>query len=151
MACNDTANIHRYHDGELSATEQEVVAAHLGHCAECRRLLADLQGLSAMIAGAPLTAMPSGLEHRLLERTRAVGERGVLRLAGWLTATAAAVLIASLLTQRTGVAEDAFRPSIWETVAVMPPEAHEGTSPELLATAQWIVDELELGQNGNRK
>ena len=89
---------------------------------------------------------PSDLE-RLWWHVSAAQDRGVLRIAGWMTAAAAAVLIAVLLVRNTGRTEAAARPAIWQTVAVMPAmDANEDANRDLVVMAQWMADDLSSGE-----
>lgn len=151
MACGRTVEIQLYHDGELGGADHEEVTAHLQECAECRRLLADLQRLSSLLSEAPLVQMRPDAMDRLGRYPHTAAERGILRIAGWLTATAAAVLIGTLLTRPNIPVEMASRPAIWETMAVMPPaEERDETNSDLAVAAQWMADDLSADGNGER-
>ena len=147
MVCDKTAQIHRYLDGELSSAQQEAVEAHVRECAECDRMLTDLRRLSQLISAAPLAEMPAENVARLQEGWQSARERGVRRIAGWLTAAAATILIGVVLTRPAQQPDADTRPAVWETIAVMPPdEVHEETSPDLLAMAQWMADDLSSNE-----
>jgi len=146
MTCSRTAQVHRYHDGELSSAQREVQEAHIRHCAECRELLADLRRLSSLISGASLAGIPPQTMGRLGECWPVARDRGVLRAASWLTAAAAAVLIGALLAKPADRADVGARPAIWGTIAVMPPvEGPDDSGSDLAVMAQWMVDELSAG------
>ncbi|MBI4578564.1 MAG: zf-HC2 domain-containing protein [Planctomycetes bacterium] len=152
MTCERTHEIHRYHDGELSPTERSAVESHVTACAECRRLLAELRGLSLLISRMPRTVLPEVVLRRLSECRHAATDRAVLRIAGWMTAAAAAVLIGALLIRQPVVGgETNHRPSVWETVAVTPTppsEAADGPNSELVL-AQWMADDLSWQSSGD--
>jgi hypothetical protein len=83
-----------------------------------------------------------------MAQERQTRERGVLRVAGWLTAAAAALLMGGLVmlprsqSDRTPLVDGAPVPVSWETAPVMPPsDEHEGL-PETIQVAQWIADDL---------
>lgn len=144
MSCNQT-DIHRYHDGELAPGDRRRTETHLAECTECRALLESLRHLSARLRMADAATLPPGMMERLRRSAPAMRDRGIVRLAGWLTATAAAVLLGALLLnsgQRLGVAG---RPATWEAVAVTPPDGllDEGNS-ELVVTAEWMADDLHI-------
>src|SRR5690606_34750344 len=99
-------------------------------------------GLSALIASAALAdASPAAL-RRLHEMPQTVRERGVLQVAGWLTAAAAAVLIAALLTRPPTTSQmttAAAGPELWETLAVTPTAQMEDDDGDLAMVAQWLA------------
>jgi len=147
MACNNSIQVQSYHDDELSPEHRLVMEAHLRECPECGQTLRELQSLSSMIAEAPLADKPAGEVIRLDQCRRAARDRGVLRLAGWMTATAAAVLIGALLIRGSGRNDTALLPEVWQTTAVTPPEdIREGDNSDL---AQWMADDLSSESNGD--
>lgn len=150
MKCSQAIQIHRYHDGELSAAARRGVEEHLLTCVECGDLLADLRRLSALIESAAPAEAPAAVLRRLHDMPRTVREQGVLRVAGWLTAAAAAVLIAALVKQppaSTDMATAAAGPELWETLAVTPTaQLDEEGDAELAIVAQWMADELSSGE-----
>ena len=171
MECHSAAQVEAYHDGELSPPQRALFEAHMCDCDACRTAVAQSRALSGMVAGAPLTSMPDQALERLrgsfdVIRARALGERmaqeraarerGVLRIAGWFTAAAAALLMGGLVmlspSQPTRtLVDNVASPTSWDTAAVMPPdEEHEGM-PETIQIAQWIADDLSSSiERGNR-
>jgi anti-sigma factor RsiW len=146
MACDRIDHVHRYHDGELAPADREVMEAHIRQCAECRRALAELRALSSLLVSAPLAEMPQGVAVRYDRCRRAARERGVLRMAGWLTAAAAVVLIGALLTRFAGTAEVAGLPGVWQTVMVTPSaDLHESDGSDVVV-AEWMADDLSAGE-----
>lgn len=144
MSCHESRQVQRYYDGELAAAERASVEAHVRECADCRELLADLRGLSSVLVMAEMRK-PSVEAARRMERSwRYARDRGVIRLAGWLTAAAAAVLMAVLVGGPGGRGSPSASPSaLWETAAITPPaELEEDSSSDLLAMAQWMADGL---------
>jgi anti-sigma factor RsiW len=149
MACNRTAQVHRYHDGELVAAERQSVEVHLRDCSECRATLAEFRGLSELLASVPRRDMPAGLMGRLLRSRTASLEQGVLRAAAWMTAAAAAVLFGTLLTWPADSVTVATRPPVWQTAAVMSPaDVRDDTNADQIVMAQWMADELSSGAKG---
>jgi predicted anti-sigma-YlaC factor YlaD len=144
MSCEQSSHLQRYHDGELPMADRAAVEAHLCACASCRELLADLGRLSSVIAKAAMKRPSAEAVRRMQVSWRAARDRGVIRLAGWLTAAAAALLMAVLLGKPgTERIESAGQTAMWETVAVAPPaENDEDDGSELLAMAQWMADDL---------
>jgi hypothetical protein len=161
MQCPGAAQLEAYHDSELSPAMRVQLESHLLNCGDCRAALEQSRGLSAMIAAAPLTPMPDTVMSRLrdafdLIRARSLGERmiqeraarerGVRRVAGWLTAAAAALLLGGLVmmpsSRPPSVADNTFDTA--DAAAVMPPhEQYEGT-PEVIQVAQWIAEDLSV-------
>ena len=154
MSCERFEQVHAYHDDALAAPERVAIEAHLESCAHCRALLADLRGLSNLIAAAPLTAMSPEAMERLSKSWRAARDRGLLRITSWLTAAAAAVLVGALLfvPERNGTGNPTIAnsngtdASAWETAAVMPPLEVDESVPEIVALATWMANDLSLGE-----
>jgi len=157
MSCDKAAQIHAYHDGELSPTERGAVEAHLRDCGDCAELLADLRRVSALVAAAPMENLSPIAMARLEKSFYAARDRGVLRVASWLTAAAAGVLFGTLLTWSEPMNETVTTASAapaWQTVAVMPPPDDADDVPELVLAAQWMANDLspaELGIGGERQ
>lgn len=145
MACEHAAQVHAHHDAELTVEDRLAVEEHLRQCAECRQLLADLRRISRLIDEAPLSDVPAITLQRLYQALPVRANRAVLRLASWMTAAAAAVLVAGLVqgpvgsTGPTGVGPAAP----WEAAAVLPP-AEDPAEPgaELVQVARWMATGL---------
>ena len=161
MACEQLQNAERYHDSELSPAERTAFESHVATCAECRELLAALGALSHSLRAVAMTTQePESMQDRIFDAwhaARAVQERGVRRMAGWLTAAAAAVLLIGLVgwpsesRDRNGAeiaSTGTAAPETWEVAAVMPldqsPEDSSG-SPDLVQVAQWMATDLSTG------
>ena len=91
MSCDQTAQVHAYHDGELRRPQQDAVEAHVKQCAGCAALLAELRQMSRLIAAAPMAEISPLALARLRQQTaeaagHAASDRGVMRVASWLTA-----------------------------------------------------------------
>ena len=154
--CNETSQVHAYHDNAMSNAEREAFELHLATCAECREMLDDLRGLSRMFAEVPLPPMPAGAVHRMhasWHQARAIRERGVRRLAEVMTAAAAVVLAVVLVRTPTSESQPDSAPALagWvETVAVMPPmEQREGGNPEMVQFARWMASDLGSPTSSN--
>ncbi len=147
-SCDKTIWVQRYHDGELFGAERAATEAHLRDCGECQQTLADLQRLSFLIAAAPLAEMSDDAMDRLRAYRPAYDdEQGLLRIASWLTAAAAAVLIAALLFDPGDASDGNNQPAVWETLAVMTPASvQDDDNAELLTAAQWMADDLSIGE-----
>ncbi|MEO6435023.1 MAG: hypothetical protein ABIP55_04585 [Tepidisphaeraceae bacterium] len=145
--CEHTTQVHRYHDGYLTAQAREEVEVHLAACGECAALLADLRRLSQVIASTSRAQLPADALIRLREARQVTRDRGVLRIATWLTAAAASLMLATLLirpTEQTDLRGATASATVWQTRAVMSPEdiGDSGSSGELIVVAQWMADEL---------
>jgi anti-sigma factor RsiW len=158
VTCEQSQFLSAYFDGEGSADRRAAVERHLAECESCRSILAEWRAVSARLSAAPLRAMPQGLAERLERDFDAANQdRGVLRIAGWLTSAAAAVLVASLAlfpSPRDSVAdsgailESTGRTAVaWQTAAVMPPgENRDDAVPETVQFAQWMASDLAVGE-----
>ena len=145
MSCERAREIQLYYDGEVALEQRAAIESHLKECAACGALLAELQGLSQALRIAPMTPMPAGAVDRLQASWRKARDRGVLRIAEWLTGAAAAVLIAALWLH-TPQRDQAASAPLWQTVAVMPPvETAEDNAEDLTVLAQWMADDLSSG------
>jgi anti-sigma factor RsiW len=151
MSCDKSNQVHLYHDGELPAGEREALEAHLRSCDECSALLGELRSLSRLFAAAPMARIEPDAMQRLREARYVLPDTGVLKIAGWLTAAAAAVLIAALPMLRR---EDRNPPVVQavasadtlDYVAVTPPTDAENSRNDLVALAQWMSDDLSVNE-----
>jgi predicted anti-sigma-YlaC factor YlaD len=147
VSCDQSSLVQRYYDGELPAEQMAVVEAHLRLCAECRELMVELTRISELIASVTPAQIPAEVRQRLHEALEDVGQRAVLRIAGWLTAAAAAVLLGALPFWPTEQTEAGLRDSSWQTVALMPPtQSHEEMHAELVVLAQQMADDFSPDQ-----
>src|SRR5688500_11769862 len=126
MSCDRSEQVHAYHDGQLPPGQRILFEIHLEQCPQCAAMLREMRSLSRLIADAPLPRVNETTNARYYAAWHAAKRHGgVLRIAGWLTGAAAAVLIASLMLwpQDNGdgqIVRGESAPS-WETVALMPP------------------------------
>jgi len=141
--------IHAYYDGELAPTARAAVETHLTECADCRELLADLRSVSQLVTTAPMAQITPQAMKRMQQAWWAAQDRGVLRIASWLSAVAAAVIFAAVIfspSQRpdTTVATAGLN---WQMVALTPPtpvEDEPQQQDEVIDAAQWIANDLAL-------
>lgn len=169
MSCDRSAQVHAYHDGQLSPASRAEVETHVAACADCAALLNDLRSVSRLVKTAPLPDIRQDVLDRYYGVWDAYHQRSVLRISSWLTAAAAAVLVGALVLWPRGrdvntpvadgpapvVAKSvpqtptpASGPAFgaWETVALMPPPERRGDRPdELIELAQWISEDLSGG------
>ena len=146
MTCEKAAQVQLYYDGELDSARSALFEAHLEQCAECSRLLEELGSLSRMLMKAPLPEMRPQVAPRLQGAWYVGRDRGMMRIAGWLTATAAALLVGALLTAPAPQPSAPAKAGMWEAMAVMPPAEPQGeANSDLVQVAQWMADDLSLG------
>jgi anti-sigma factor RsiW len=148
MNCEQSVQIHRYHDGDLSALERAQVQAHLRSCAECQELLADLENLSHMFATVPLPEMTTRAMNRMegsfWAAAKQAQDRSVRRFASWLTAAAAAVLLfVPLAPPAEHPTEEA---GVWaDTLALIPPsEMRDSPSADLVEVSRWMANDVNI-------
>ena len=150
MSCERIEQVHAYYDGELALSQRREVEAHLNECAECRELLAELRRVSELLASAPLAEMPASAMTRFQQSWFAAAQdRGVMRIAGWLTSAAAAILVAALLIRPTAPRGGDEGSQIlalnapWTAAAITPPaDVRENDSGDLVIAAQWMANDL---------
>lgn len=116
--------------------------AHLNDCADCRDVLNDLRRVSDLLAAAPLVELgPAAMTRFQQTWFAAAQDRGVMRIAGWLTSAAAAILIAALLIRPAPRSDDSLASAL--TAAISPPAAvTENDSADLIDAAQWMANDL---------
>lgn len=154
MNCDRINQVHAYHDGELPIGQRAAVEQHLLSCSQCAMLLADLRSLSQQIAAAPMAVISPRVLDVLRGRQFIAPDAGVMRIAGWLTAAAAAVLLAALpfwpgqMQSQTPQANASVPVSLIETLAVNPPtdNAADDSHSDAIADAQWMADNFSADQ-----
>jgi anti-sigma factor RsiW len=155
MICERAHDIHAYHDGELSPAKVAAIEAHLRDCAACAELLAELRQLSQLVAAAPMVDMPPAAMKRMQQAWWAAQDRGVLRVASWLTAAAAAVILAAVMYSSPGDrGEPMTTANAPQLVALMqqssPTFQQDADEPqdELLIATQYIANDLSAVAEG---
>src|SRR3982751_1525940 len=128
MTCEKITEVHAYHDGELDAGSRIALEAHLAVCDECRALLSELAGLSAFLSNAPLPVMPERAVSRFQGSWYEARDRGMVRVASWMTAAAAMLLVGALLARPQAPAQTPVKVATWETYAIAPPAELHGES-----------------------
>jgi anti-sigma factor RsiW len=139
MNCDRTRLMQAYHDGELSAAQADALQAHLVDCAACRAELASLQHLSRLLAAAPLVEPSQMAMQRWLQAARGAQERAIRRLAGWLTAAAAAIVLVATVTRP--VSPPPTLPTAGVDLLAL--DGSGEALPETLVAARWMA--LDLG------
>ena len=146
MTCDKAAQIHAYHDGEMDAATARQLEAHVAECPDCAALLGELRGLSSLISGAALPETRPMAVAKYYGALSDVQDQGLVRVTGWLTAAAAAILIGALAWWPAESGTLQSRPGMWETIAIAPPvETQAESNAELVQVAQWMADDLSLG------
>lgn len=143
MSCDRTPDLAALHDGELPAASRAELHTHLQSCADCRAELAGLRKLSNTIAAAPM-AMPSQIALARLQAAPRAQERGIRRLAGFMTA-AAAVLLAITLFNHPATTEPV---SPMMVIDLAPTATDEEPPPQTLTVARWMATDLALASAG---
>lgn len=93
MTCPDDAQLQRYHDEQLPASQRAMVESHLQTCARCRRELLALRQISDAVFHAPLTEPDQQVMARLGRSLRSRRERQIQHLTEWAMAAAAAIVL----------------------------------------------------------
>jgi anti-sigma factor RsiW len=142
MNCDQTNKIARYHDGELSPADRATFDSHLADCESCRRDLAELRSLSMLVRSAERAPAPDDARPRW-RRLRRAEERAVRRTAGWLTATAAAIILGVLLTWPAG--QNPAASGTWMTLAMTSADVHDVSNDDSnpdTALTEWMANDL---------
>src|SRR4051812_24073209 len=157
MSCDRLAQVHAYHDGELTdAAARAAAEAHLALCEPCAELLAELRSLSRLLSEVPLpeeaNTAPMSRYYGAFHKAQGQVQRGVLRLSGWMTTAAAVVIAVTLLRtspppETSGSASALLPAPIWQQSIVMPADEQEGerASDDRVVVAQWLADDLAVG------
>ena len=143
MDCQRTQFVAAYHDGEMPLGERNAFELHLMNCGVCAAELEGLRKLSAKLAVVQIPQLSAAGLAKIHRSAKVSEERGVFRLAEWLTAAAAAVLVIGVAglfkTQRAHPSA----PDLWEQAAVAyPAEAESSSRADTLQLAEWIRTDL---------
>jgi len=162
MNCEQSSQVQAYYDNELPAGERAAVERHLAECGSCSELLSDLRAMSLEMAKVSRPAMSADARRRLEQAWWAARDRGVLHLAEWLTAAAAAILVGALLFwSDTGAhanrmaeapggngmnvqAMNVQMPSEQTDVMLPPVEARDEVASNEVDLAEWIASDLSV-------
>ena len=91
--CPFSQQLGAYHDGELDAQGRAAVERHLQQCSVCAAELAQLRALSGLFASAQQPRLSQISMHRLHRRVDVIMDEGIVRIARFTSAAAAAVLL----------------------------------------------------------
>jgi anti-sigma factor RsiW len=141
--CQYREQLSPYFDGELSAEASQALEQHLSTCPACVAELAQLRKLSAVIGRwkAP-TLSPEATKalHRSIDVT---SFRRLERLAMGLSAVAACLVVATLLTSHNTPSPALLAP--WESAAMAATDELPAGNTQEVAVAQWVVADLSNG------
>ena len=143
--CQFKSRLSAYHDAELDAAEIEAVNEHLPTCETCLAELATMREVAAALAAyqpEEISQIELARLHRAIDR---VDDRGLLRLAGMLSAVAASVLIICMAWMSQSPASapiaqrsDPQRVPAWENLAMGGQPETQGCRTILPAMARAI-------------
>jgi anti-sigma factor RsiW len=152
MSCNQINRVEAFYDGEMTAADREAFAAHLKNCAACNEELSYLRRISSEIAAASIPAVSEDALARFHGAVNVAEERGVLRLAEWLTVAAAAVLVIGLTGLFKHDTTHASPPDAWEQAAIAYPTDHDPTvQSDVLQLTEWMRADLSPSQKRNTR
>lgn len=122
VVCLSAESIYRYLDGDLSASEQDDLEAHLADCPSCRGAVETRRAIGEAAADLPRFEVPADFAVRIMKNIPP--ERKRAKVAGWLGAALggvfglgmAAVLIAVASGATLSQAFVRFNAWIWEAL-----------------------------------
>jgi len=152
MSCDRTKLVEAFYDGEMNAADREAFETHLKTCGECQDELNHLRRISLQFANASIPSLSNDALARFHRAVNVAEERGVLRLAEWLTAAAAAVLVIGITGLFRHDTTHASAPDTWEQAAVAYPADHDPTvQSDVLQFAEWMRTDLSPGRRGEQR
>ena len=95
QSCPYGIQISAYHDGELPPVQRQEVEGHLQQCAACADELRQLRRISEFLAATPVPHLDPNQKNELYALAPATREFAYMRIAEWVSAVAAAVLLAA--------------------------------------------------------
>jgi anti-sigma factor RsiW len=144
MSCDQVQHVEAFYDGEMSSADRDAFAPHLASCADCMAELYALQRLSRHVKSVSIPSVSKDVFARFHGALNVAEERGVLRLAEWLTVAAAAVLVIGLTGLfRHDTTHTASAPDVWEQAAIAYPADHDPTvQSDVLQLTEWMRTDL---------
>jgi anti-sigma factor RsiW len=143
MSCDQVQRVEAFYDGEMPSAQREEFASHLARCPVCMAELDALQRLSRELAALSIPSVSDEALARFHGSLNVAEERGVLRLAEWLTAAAAAILAIGLTGLFKHDTTHASAPDTWEQAAIAYPTDHDPTvQSEMLQFTEWMRTDL---------
>ena len=151
--CERTQQVQAYHDRQLTPAERTSFESHLARCELCQQELEQLQQISRLFVDVPLPQMRDEFARQIVfawRASRQSQEQGLRRLAGWLTAAAAVVLLGAIIqfgflksNQSSKLEAVSTSERDWDLTAVMPPLHVDDTgTADLVQVAQWMARDL---------
>lgn len=122
--CPYSMQLSAYHDGEMPPGEREQFEGHLARCGACAAELDQFRRLSAILTGAPRPRLSAESREVLYSLAPQVEAAGYLRIAKWVTAMAASVMLAAsvwVMSHQRGAQPFSDVPRAWEQDAINPP------------------------------
>ena len=95
QSCPYSVQVSAYYDDELPLAQRQEVEAHLYQCAACADELRQLRRISELLAAAPVPHLDANQKNELYALAPATREFAYMRIAEWVSAVAAAVLLAA--------------------------------------------------------
>lgn len=152
MTCDQVHLVEAFYDGEMPSAERGVFASHLAGCAVCMAELDALQRLSRELAAVSMPSVSDEALARFHGAANVAEERGVLRLAEWLTVAAAAVLVIGLTGLFKHDTTHASAPDTWEQAAIAYPTDHDPTvQADVLQLTEWMRTDLSGTHKRNNR
>jgi len=152
MSCGQVHRVEAFYDGEMSSADRDAFAAHLVSCADCMAELDALQRLSRHVKSASIPSVSKDAFARFHGTVNVAEERGVLRLAEWLTVAAAAVLVIGLTGLFRHDTTHASAPDVWEQAAIAYPADHDPTvQSDVLQLTEWMRTDLSPSHKRNNQ
>ena len=149
--CPYSLQLSAYHDGELNDAQRQQLEQHLqSACPACQLELRQWRRLSSVLSSAPFPALSAEARANLMKLAPVVTEAGVIRLAEWVMALAASVLIAVSTWILIGHQKTQQAPA--ESLATVAPLVLNTSQYTDLATADvhadsqfddWVVTNLD--------
>lgn len=142
--CEKCRRLSAYVDGELGAAERAAMEHHLAQCPAGGAELRELRSATALLHGAAMPVLSAAGLVRLHGRVDEWRRRGAERFAGFLSAMAACLAIASALSlMRAGEAAPAPLP--WETSTNRVADDSSAANSKETTVAEWMVADLSHG------
>jgi len=152
MTCDKVQLVEAFYDAEMPSADRDTFAAHLARCPICMAELDALQRLSRELAAVSIPSVSDEALARFHGTVNVAEERGVLRLAEWLTAAAAAVLAIGLTGLFKHDTTHASAPDTWEQAAIAYPADHDPTvQSDMLQFTEWMRTDLSPSQRRERR
>ncbi len=135
-------------DGEVGAADRARIAEHIGQCADCAKLVAELSEISTAVAKMATPGDAAAMLRRVHERVDVKAMRRVEHLAEGLMALAACLAVIAVIKLRQPAA-DVTAPAQWEQAALQMPDDNSNANARDIALAQWQVADLSAGGSGH--